>query len=285
MTEVEDGDYTNPTYTVTLNNKVYALTNSFREAIARRAEQEYSENQRFSCWWKVASEPSDGASSKEWKMWNDNPHEDGDPILVIETVGTTVPWERLDQLDVDMNPMGMVVMEEEEDSDGGDSDRDDIDAGNGMKTVPPEDVDMSDPDHEIDVGRTHFGLTPHRYEDVPDPGSDDPEKVPPKPDEVDGPMLVKWIPDNPNIEHTWSTGEAITDMDSWVEWNIQLRADQPRGEKPTSHDAFESLLRHHGCPVVGEPTTQEIPEDSGSVKRKGKDAFKNGKYGGSNWTV
>lgn len=281
MKEVEDGDYTNPTYTVTLNNKVYALTNSFREAIVERAEGEYSGNHRFSCWWKVAREPPEDASSKQWKLWNENPHEDGDPVLVIETLGETVPWERLDQLDVDMEPMGMVVVDEED----SDDETDDVDAGNGMKTVPPEDVDMSEPEHEIDVGRTHFGVTPHRYEDVPDPGSDDPEKVPPKPDEVDGPMLVKWIPDNPNIEHTWSTGEAMTVMDSWVEWNIQLRADQPRGEKSTSHDAFESLCRIHGCPVVAEAATQDIPEDSGSVKRKGKESFKEGKYGGNNWTV
>lgn len=257
---MNEDDYTNATYTLDVNDRRYALTNTFREAIEERARLAYEDNPRFSCWWQVS---------------------DGDPILVIETMGTTVPWDRLDQLEVGMEPPDMHVERGDEPDE-----REDIDEGNGMKTVPPEDAEPDESIERIDIGRTHFPITPHRYEEVPTPRSDDPEKLPPKRDEIDGNELVKWVPNDPDLTHTWATGEAMTAVDSWVEWNVQLRADQPRGDSPDSHDSFESLCHLYDCPVVGELTAvQDIPEDAGSVQRKGKEAFEDGRFNGDNWEI
>jgi hypothetical protein len=259
MTENVDIEaYQNPTYTLDLNGKRYALTNSFRQSIERRAKREYKDNEFVECWWK---------------------DDDGNPILVIETAGTTVPWEKLDQLDVEMQPPA-VIMQPPSDGD----DPDEIDEGGGVKTIEPD--EHPETDDEFNIGRTHFGITPHNYEEVPAPMSDDPDTLPPKPKKLTGTELVKWIPKNPDVDHTWATGETITPVDVWVEWDVQKRAEQPRKDNPDSHDAFESLCNLHDCPVIGEYTlTDTVPKDSGSVERKGQKSFEEGKYGGSNWSV
>jgi len=180
-----------------------------------------------------------------WKV------EDNDPILVIETQGKMVPWEQLDHLGAD--------------------------------------IDDENSDESI-FGRTHFSFTPRRFEEVPTPEGEDPNKIPPEPEELDNdPKMVMWVPEHPNIEHTWSAGEAIAPMYNWIEWNVQLRADQPKPnrDKQNSHDSFESLCRMYDCDVVGKYTpSNDIPSgDSGSVQRKGKKQFEDGKYGGDNFTV
>lgn len=217
-------------YTIDVNGKRYSLNEDFREALQRRAEREYDENPEFSCWWKT---------------------DDDEPVLVIETTGVMVPWDRMDQLEMHMGR-------------------------------PPEDET-----EDVDFGRTHFGMTPHRYDEVPSPGGDDPEKIPPKPERLDEPMMVMWVPSHPDVDVTWSAGEAMTSMFNWVEWNVQEKADQPRPAKGkrNSHDAFQSLCQIHDCEVVGEYTpSNNIPQEtSGQVERKGEEAYTEGKYGGGNW--
>jgi len=234
-------------YTITVNNTVFELSEDFRESIQRRARGEYRGNALFECWWKV---------------------EDGDPKLVIETEGFMVPWDKLDQLEPD---------EPGQESGQPDSgSKNDIDSGNGMATLPPDDVsDSAEKEHD----RTHFAVTPQNYEEVPSPDGEDPERIPPEPEEMgDEPKLVAWVPDDPEREEVWNAGKAIMPMNSWVEWNIQVRADE------VGHDHYESLCVAHECEKVGTQKSPE-PEPSGSVKRKGEDQFENGKYGGDNWRI
>lgn len=266
-------------YTLDVNGKRYELNEEFRSALQRRAELAYEENPVFSCWWQVAKRENYSAEA-----WENNIHEEGDPVLVIETEGVMVPWDRLDQLEATMPQR----IDDAEIMDDADDEAEELDSGNWMKTLPPEDQPRRS-SKEI-FGRTHFSLTPHRYEEVPSPGGDDPDKIPPAPEEMgEDPQMVMWVPRHPDIEHTWGTGEAIAPMASWVEWNVQQRANQPKPnkEKQNSHDSFESLCRIHDCEVIGEYTpSNDIPQGtSGSVERKGEEAFENGKYGGGNWHV
>lgn len=264
------------TYTIDVNGKRFALNEKFREAIQKRAEGEYRDNPMFSCWWKVADR--DDYSDDEWE---ENNHEEGDPILVIETEGPIVPWYDLDELEVEMQDIS-------QESD--DSDNTDHDSGNGMKTISP---DEAIPEDEDDEERAYFPLTPRDFEEVPQPEKENPEKIPPKPVKMgDEPSLIWWIPQHPEVEERWSTGEAITPTFSWVEWNIQARANEIRfkddGEhKPNSHDHFESLCKLYDCEKVAEYTvSQDKPDsESGQVKRKGKKQFEEGKYGGDNFHV
>lgn len=259
-------------YTIRVNGSVYELSNEFREAIQNRARGEFRENPMFSCWWKV---------------------EDGDPMLVIETEGIMVPWDDLDELEVDEEASPFEQFEKDEKDDG--DDVDDVDAGNGMKTVPPSNADDGEEEEE-EIGRTHFSLTPQRFEEVPQPDSEDEDQIPPRPVKMDDdPALVYWVPRHPDMEECWSAGEAIIPTHSWVEWNVQAKADELRlvsGEemKDDSHDHFESLCKLHDCEEVGEyEEEKDVPRNEdktpGSVERKGKDSFEDGRYGGGHWQV
>lgn len=243
-------------YTIDLNGKRYKLSEDFREAIEERARREYEKNDSFSCWWSIAN-PENYADEE----WRENIHEKGDPILTIETNGVMVPWDRLDKIEADMgDDAGGMLFENAE-------------------SVSPEEM----------FGRTHHSITPHDFEKVPEPQATDPEKIPPKPEELgDDPELVMFLPRHPDVEHTWSAGEAIAPMSTWVEWNVQQKANQPRPrkDKDSSHDAFESLCKIYDCEVVGQYTpTSEIPKESGQVERKGEEAYEDGKYGGGHWNV
>lgn len=266
-------------YTIDVNGKRYELSDEFKESLERRAELEYEENPEFSCWWMVATESGD------WLARDD--HEAGDPVLVIETTGPMVPWDRIDQLEMRMDPRD----EQWEDPRDGPDETEDVDSGNGMAEVkPPDDEPEPDPEpRDVNFGRTHFGLTPHRFEEVPHPGGDDPDKVPPKPERLDEPSMVMWVPRHPDVDVTWGAGEAMMPMSNRVEWNVQEKADQPRPgrDKRNSHDAFESLCRIHDCEKIGEYTpSNDIPKGvSGQVKRKGEEAYENGRYGGNNWDM
>jgi hypothetical protein len=259
-------------YTLDVNGKRYELNESVRGSIEDRARREYSKNAQFSCWWSVASQ-----SNYSDTAWDECIHEEGDPILTIETSGVMVPWDRLDQMEARM-PDEMPLAD--------DGEPEEHDSGNGMKTLPPEDEQDS---HDEIFGRTHFALTPRHFDEVPEPGSDDPDKIPPKPERAsDEPEMVVWIPRHPDIDHTWSAGEAISPVTSWVEWNVQQRANQPNiiKEKQNSHDSFESLCRIHDCEKIGEyAPSNDIPQgQSGSVERKGEESFEDGRFGGDNWS-
>lgn len=270
-------------YSITLNGKKYALNEELRRSIQDRAEKEFEENDSFSCWWKVAS-----PDQYDDDRWEQHIHDAGDPVLVIETTGRIVPWDRLDQLQVEMQEVGPQSQLDSQ-MDDADTDPNEKDNGNGLKTIDPDDVDES----EKEIGRTHFPMTPKQFEEVPDPDGEDPHKIPPKPVQMDDePAMIKWIPDHPDIDHSWSTGEAITAVHTRVEWNVQKRADQPQlaEEKDTSHDHWESILSIYDCPVVAELQPSQKPQasskqsdvsDSDEVPKR----FEEGTAGGGHWRV
>lgn len=256
-------------YTVDLNGKRYRLNGDVRERIQTRAKLAFDGNEYVSVWWRVAT--------AEDEQDDDTVHEAGDPLLVIETEGRMVPWSKLDQLELEM--------QDESAFDGVD------DGSGGMRMV---DADADGDDGGEEKNRTHFGVTPQNFEEVPSPDGEDPDRVPAKPREFDEPSMVMFIPDNPDLEHTWETGEAITSVTSWVEWNVQQKANQPRldEEAADSHEHWESILAIDDCDVVGElaPSQDPKPDDSdddvsGSVERKGEDRFTNGTANGDNWNV
>jgi hypothetical protein len=262
-----------PQYTIDVNDSRYQLNEEFRASIQQRAEREFAENEFVSCWWRVA-DSSDGNDT-------DSVHEQGDPILVIETVGPIVPWEKLDQLELEMKDTDSF---QEHDTGSGS----DVDEGNGMRTIKPGEV--NDSDEEREIPRTHFGITPNSYEEMPSPDGESEDTVPQEPVEFDEPTLVKWVPDNPDITHSWETGRAMVSVDSWVEWNVQQRADQPRTEEGDDwNNHYESLLQMHDCEKVAELQPNQSPPDgndepSGSQQRKGKDWFE-GNAVGDRWNV
>ena len=271
-------------FVLRLNGKLFDLNEDMRKSIQDRAASAYRENWSFECFWKNAA-----PTQYEDGEWENNVHDEGDPILVIETEGPMVPWDKLDQLDVQM--------QEPEPDSGFDGTGQGQDSGADMQMVSPRDMDDDD-EKELDTGRTHFAVTPQEYEEVPDPDGEQPDKIPAKPDQMgDDPAMVGWVPDNPNVEHTWSTGEAIVPMYSRVEWNVQKRADQPKPQMDggNSHDSWESTLGIFDCEVLDkdlEPVEEESDDstsvdeskDSGSAQRKG-DEFEKGKFGGNNWAV
>lgn len=282
LEELEEKYSDEPQYTVDLNGKRYSLNEEARERIQTRAKNEYSDNPMFSCWWRVATAEDEDDE--------DTVHQEGDPILVIETEGTIVPWEKLDQLELEMQDTSAY---QEFDTGSGS----DVDEGNGMKTIKPGEVqDGAGAEGGKEKSRTHFGITPQGFQEVPSPDGEDPNKVPPKPVEFDEPKLVYWIPEHPDIEHSWSAGEALAPMANWVEWNVQQKANQPRltKDKADSHDHWESILKMDECSVVAELAPKQTPDksdddsssgDSAAVQRQGKDSFENGRFGGNNWTI
>lgn len=272
----EDTDNDLPEYTINLNGKVYELNKDARDAIRKRAEHEYEGNEMFSAWWTVA-DPEDYTD----EGWENSIHAKGDPVLVIETEGTMVPWDKLDQLNVEMQEVGPQSQLDNMSQGGGQ--KQDQDNGNGLKTLDPDGGDVSDASRI--VGRTHFGITPQNFEEVPSPDGEDDDKIPPKPVELgDDPKMVYWVPNHPDVEHTWSAGEAITSMYNRVEWNVQKRANQPRltVDKDNSHDLWESMLQGRECDVVAKLSPTQKPgassqkdsddtvEDMGPKRRDGK---------------
>lgn len=265
-----------PTYTVDVNGVRYALSEEARREIQARAEREYARNEMFSCWWKVAS-----PEQYEPEEWEENVHEAGDPVLVIETRGPMVPADDLDQLNVEMqeaDPFGGM------DSGDGQS----HDSGNGMRTLDPSDAPDGD-DAEKTIGRTHFEHTPRDYEDVPSPDGEEEDKLPPAPEEMgEHPVMAVWLPDHPDIEHTWSSGEALVSATSWVEWNVQQKANQPRPEddESDSHDHWQNLLESMGCTIVAEQGPSQEPGADDSDEAQDEQTEDIGpKYNGDNWAV
>jgi hypothetical protein len=265
-------------YTIDINGKRYKLSESFKKSVQKRAENVYDRNEMFSCWWSVAKKKNYTDES-----WEDNPHQEGDPILTIETKGVMVPWDSLDQLEAEMiDPDEAFSAPHDDDND----DAEILDSGNGMASVPPD----GEQNREDIFGRTHFSITPKRFDKVPEPDSNEPDKIPAKPEEVsEDPEMVMRVPRHPDIDETWSAGEAVTKIASRVEWNVQNKADQPRIErdKSNSHDAFESLCKTYDCEMVSKYAVEDgTPSDTaGQVDRKGESAYKEGRFGGDNWSV
>lgn len=277
--------------TIMLNGREYALTESFKQAIEERAERAFSENWFFDCHWEE--------------------NERGDPILAIETAGEWVPVDRLERLEFEMAP---AESEQDDGSDDDDDETEEVDAGNGMKTIPRDEVDLSPGDgpenlnEEEDVPDTGFMVTHPNRQYVPQPEQDDPEKVPPHPDELPAdPTYVQWIPADDSITEHWETGRALIPLSQDISWNLQLRADEAidgatreapdednggvkEVPKTNRHDEWEEMMERHDCEVVSEKQLSDEPP-------KGEDAQENGgyqgreaepldgKYGGDNWGV
>lgn len=262
-------------YTLELNDKVYGLTDEFLEAIAENAHRQYDENEMFECWWKRI---------------------DGDPVLVIETFGRQVPFDDLDELEMEMKEI-----DDAPDTDTDDAQTADNDSGNGMRTVPKDQA--TDDDHEeegAESERTFFSMTPQRYEEIPQPDGDEPDQIPAETQQIgDDPTLVWWVPSDPAVEERWETGRAIVACDSWVEWNVQARADDPSltfdaetGEyerNGDSHDQWESLCEYYDCPVVAERQPSQQPAGQEQRKPDGwyddKDLDPNSGAVGNRWNL
>lgn len=285
--------------TVMVNGKEYALNEDFKQSIEDRAQRAFEGNEYVECHWEQ--------------------NERGDPLLIIDTSGPMVPVDRLERLQFEYEEV------EPQQSDSDDSDEtEELDNGNGVKSVPKDDVDLNpgdgpdSPAEEEEVPDTGFMVTHPKKNYIPQPEEDDPEKVPPHPDELpEDPTYVQWIPADESITEHWSTGKALVPLGQLVTWNLQIRADEaPEGAtkiewpdmddagaevkevpKTTRHDEWEDMLERHECEVVAKKKpsdTPDIPEGaqesddepeapSGYSGRSRDDA--GGKYGGDNWSI
>lgn len=270
--------------TIRLNETEYALSEDFKEAVEGRAQREFGENWLFDSYWVE--------------------NERGDPVLTIETEGFYVPWDRLEQLEFEMQEV------EQPDEDGSNDDEtEEFDNGNGVKSVPKDDVDVdspdpASPDEDDDASTdTKFMMTHPSKHYVPQPDDDDPDKLPPDPDELpEDPSLVAWVPESGRTE-VWSTGKSLIPTSVTVEWNVQIRADEvPDGAtqlspdennhveevpKTNNHDHWEALARMYDCEVVAEKQPSDSPPQSDETGYSGKEPEEelDGKYGGTNWDV
>jgi len=218
-------------------------------------------------------------------------------------MGEWVPMDRLEQLDFEMQEV------EQEQGDADSDDSEDLDSGNGMKSVPKDDVDMeTDPTESEELeADTKFMVTHPSKEYVPQPEEDDPDKIPPHPEELpENPSLVAWIPDNDCTE-VWSTGRALIPVDTNVTWNLQIRADEAiegstkmeeqDGEivevaRTNRHDEWEDMCKHFDCEVIAErQPTDTPPSDSGESEQtsgyqgRQPDESLDGKWGGDNFHI
>jgi hypothetical protein len=275
------------TLTIELNDTVYELSEEMKRSIEQRAESAFEENHFLDYYWTE--------------------NERSDPVLSIETEGKVVPWDRLERLEFEE----VVEQEQQQQSQDDDTEKDDVDSGSGVKSVPKDDVDMSSPDPTADDEEggddpdTKFMVTHPSKHYVPQPDDDDPEKLPPDPDELpEDPTLVSWIPDS-GREEVWSTGKALVPTNIFIEWNIQLRADEVPDDatkmaadsdggvtqvrKTHNHDEWEKMAEMFDCEVVEQKPSQETPSPSEEQQRgySGKEADEDagGAYGGDNWQV
>lgn len=272
--------------TLMVNDKEYELNEEIKERIEHRAKKEFEENEFFSCFWSE--------------------NERGDPILNIETEGTAVPWDKLQRLTFEMEEV------EEESDASDDAQTQDVDSGSGVKSVPKDDVDMGTPespdddDEDEKPPNTQTLLTHPNENYIPQPEEEDPEKIPPDPAELpEDPTLAAWIPEDERTE-IWSTGTALVPTKLFLEWNVQVRADEVQAgstelvadEKnggvkeetlTNNHDMWEQMLNYHGCDVVSKKAVSNEPsqqsEQPDGYPGKEPEESLDGKYGGSNWNV
>lgn len=276
------GDADDLELTVTINGTEYELNETAKGAIERRAELAFEDNEYVRTWWKEAS-PHNYETTADW---DDTVHSAGDPVLVIETEGPVVSWDRLDRLDPETERAAASNARDEDATSP-----DEHDAGNGMRTLDPDDVTGPADNAERIVGRTHFAYAPQSYEEVPSPPGEDEDKIPQEPQSAPSePLLVAWLPERPEFTHTWGTGRAMLPIYSWVEWNVQAKADQPdlQRDTDTSHTHWEDLMDIFGCETLSESTDSTERDtaatDTTSDNTQSTDDI-GGKYGGSNWHV
>lgn len=258
----------NKQYTVTFQGQVYELTDSLRERIESWVEREYNENEFLDYYWRTADS-------------DDEDHDEGDPLLCIETSGMYVPWDRLSELEVDI--------EEQEPLDLTDDDT--VDNGNGTQAVDPNAGDDEGDD-------TKLVMTPEEYRQVPDPDDEDMETFPQAPAEYleDEPAMFVPVPEIERDER-WAAGQTIAPVYTTVEWNVQARIDSrptiagrldDRPHTESVSEKWERLLTEEDCPIVGNATPQNPPsEDDTNVPSTSYDGKEDigGKFGGTNFDV
>lgn len=267
--------------TIRVNGSEYSLSDEFKESIEDRARREFDENWLFDCWW--------------------DSNERGDPILHIETEGYCVPWSRLEQLEFEYAPPEQEGNDSESDND--EPHGEELDNGNGVKSVPKDDVNMQssgDDEQSEEKPDNKFMVTPSTKEYIPQPESDDPEKIPADPEELpDNPNLVVWVPEDETTE-CWSTGKALAPQSMFLEWNVQLKADEaPEGStklvpgegghveeqaRTSNHDRWEDMLKMYDCEVVAEKSQKQSPPDESEYSGKEAEENMDGIANGNNWS-
>jgi len=219
--------------TVTVNNRTYELSDSFRSDIEQIAENQYGDNHLLDYYWRAAGSDEDD-------------HAYGDPLLCIETEGHQVPWDNISEFSLDESPVPGMMLRGPPSKNPGDSDN-----GNGVATMPPtphDDDEMED--YKLVMFPRDFG------QPYPDPNDGKLSTLPPMPDsldDADGPVMVVPIPEDTRPER-WAAGQAIVPAFTAVEWNLQRRADTAlsigshRGGD--SHDKWERWMKRLDCTVV-----------------------------------
>jgi len=279
--ENEPEPYDEMALSVCVNGKVYRLSDQFKNDIEQVAENEYGDNEFLSYHWRIADS-------------EDDDHDAGDALLCIETQGHMVPWEDLSEFELEMQEQGAQVIEP--DSDADDSETEERDNGNGVKTVPRDEVGMEEdeddtPDEMQDFKMT---MTPERFRPIPDPEDGKFGTWTPEPREYsdeDGPIVVMPVPMNHRDER-WSAGRSLVPMFTTVEWNLQERADSVPSfgvdKSGDSHDKWQDWLERRECEVTGTLQPKNPPaEDDGESPEDMYDSDKDigPRYGGNNWQV
>lgn len=266
----------NPALSVCVNGKVYRLSDDFKASIEKIAENEYGENNFLSYHWRIADS-------------DDEEHESGDPLLCIETEGHYVPWDSLSEFELEMQERGPQMIDPSSDDDTEPQERDN---GNGVKTVKKDEVDMDD-DEPDDMQDFKMTMMPQNFRPIPDPDDGKFSTFPTEPREYDeeaGPIMVIPIPQNQR-EERWAAGRSLVPVFTCVEWNLQKRADTVdsfgTNEHGNSHDKWQDWLERLDCDVTGTLQPKNPPEeqDSENAGEMYEQDDVGPKYQGNNWHV
>jgi hypothetical protein len=230
--------------TVTVNNRTYELSDSFRSDIERIAENEYSDNHLLDYYWRVAGSDEDD-------------HAYGEPLLCIETEGHQVPWDNISEFSMqgsdtpkDMS-LGLNALEDRERRDNGD----------GTVSVPPNPGEHTPKDRSMIMFPASFGPS------LPDATDDDISTLHPMPesvDDLDGPEMLIQVPEDTRPER-WAAGEAIVPAFTAVEWNLQRRADTVYApmhpSNKNSHDKWEQWMKRLDCTLVDTSSDDDMDKE------------------------
>jgi hypothetical protein len=239
--------------TVTVNGKTYALNDSFKREIEQIAENEYGDNEFLSYYWRVADD-------------SDDDHNEGDALLCIETEGKMVPWDKLSEFEMQMESVGPQFIMPDDSTD----DSDHSDNGNGTQSIDGDSISASGDDTIDDFKLPMF---PRGYRPIPDADDGRFDTVPPAPKKYDEsePILLVPIPMDTR-EERWAAGEAMIPVSTYVEWNMQRRADTAPAygteSHGHSHDKWEAWLENHGV-MSSQRATKEPSARRDARRRRG----------------
>jgi hypothetical protein len=237
--------------TVTVNGKTYALNDSFKREIEQIAENEYGDNDFLSYYWRVADD-------------SDDDHNEGDALLCIETEGKMVPWDKLSEFEMQMESVGPQFIMPDDSTD----DSDHSDNGNGTQSIDGDSISASGDDTIDDFKLPMF---PRGYRPIPDADDGRFDTVPPAPKKYDEsePILLVPIPMDTR-EERWAAGEAMIPVSTYVEWNMQRRADvaltpHPRTEQ--NHTDTHTISGRRGWRTTSVMSSQRCNQRTHREKR------------------